>query len=232
MAVQREARAHDFFSVSRATNGFRFASKWEEQKRWQSLTKRLLDMTLASALLAILWPVIALTAIVVRLDSHGLPILWQQRVGRDLKTFRMYKFRSMVSGAEALRPSFEHLNEAPPPLFKIRNDPRLTRVGRMLRRTSLDELPQLFNVLMGDMSLVGPRPPLVHEVHADYLRQACRLRRPPGMAGIWQVSGRSELPYEDMIRLDLAYTRDWSLLLDISILLRTIPAVITGKGAY
>ena len=130
-----------------------------------------------------------------------------------------------------MRESLLHLNEAQGPTFKIKNDPRLTRVGTFLRRSSLDELPQLWNVAVGDMSLVGPRPPFAHEVEHDLLRQRARLRVPPGMTGLWQVSGRSNLNYEAMVRLDLRYVRGWSFLNDLRILLKTIPVVITGKGA-
>ena len=144
----------------------------------------------------------------------------------------MMKFRSMRRDADRLLAELRERNEASGPLFKMRNDPRVTRVGRLLRRTSLDELPQLFNVLRGEMSLVGPRPPLPREV-ADYEDwQHGRLRAVPGMTGLWQVSGRSDVPFHDMVRLDLHYIRNWSLALDLEIILRTIPAVVGNRGAY
>lgn len=176
-------------------------------------------------------PAMLVIGLVIRAKSPGPILVRQERLGRDLQPFSMLKFRSMVDGADEMQAELSHLNEAGGPLFKIRNDPRLTPVGAILRRFSLDELPQLVNVLRGEMSLVGPRPPLPHEVDADFLRQRTRLRFPPGMTGLWQVSGRSELPYEAMVGLDFTYMRGWSPLQDIRILLHTIPAVITGKGA-
>jgi lipopolysaccharide/colanic/teichoic acid biosynthesis glycosyltransferase len=143
----------------------------------------------------------------------------------------MFKFRSMVTNAGDLMASLASLNEATPPLFKIHKDPRITRVGRHLRRLSIDEIPQVFNVLGGDMSLVGPRPPFAHEVEYDRRRQKIRLQQLPGMTGLWQVSGRSDLGYEEMIALDLRYVRDWSILLDLSILLRTPLVVLSSRGA-
>ena len=154
------------------------------------------------------------------------------RVGKDGRHFSMLKFRSMGVGADSRLAELAGQNEASGPLFKIKADPRVTRVGRVLRRYSLDELPQLFNVLGGDMSLVGPRPPLPAEV-AEYEEwQLGRLRAVPGLTGLWQVSGRSEVPFHDMVRLDLHYIRNWSLALDFEILLRTVPAVISSRGAY
>jgi len=144
----------------------------------------------------------------------------------------MLKFRSMRRDAEALIGELLGGNEVSGPMFKIRRDPRITRVGRFLRRASLDELPQLFNVLRGDMSLVGPRPPLAAEVEKYQDWEIGRLRAVPGITGLWQVSGRTELPFQEMVRLDLHYIRNWSLALDVQILLRTVPAVLTTKGAY
>ena len=176
-------------------------------------------------------PAMLVIALVIRLTSPGPILVKQERLGRDLQPFSMLKFRSMVDGADGMVGDLYHLNEAGGPLFKIRKDPRLTPVGAILRRFSLDELPPLINVLRGEMSLVGPRPPFPTEVEADYLRQRTRLRFPPGMTGLWQVSGRSELSYEAMVGLDFTYMRGWSPLQDIGILLRTVPAVLTGKGA-
>jgi len=193
--------------------------------------KRSLDVGVALGLLVVTAPVLAVVALLVRLDSAGPVVLRQERVGRDLRRFQMLKFRSMVPGAERLQESVQHLNEANGPLFKIREDPRTTAVGRVLRRFSLDELPQLVNVVRGEMSLVGPRPPFQNEVDEDQVRQRLRLRFTPGMTGLWQVSGRSELPYESMLELDFAYMRRWSPSTDLKILLRTLPAVIRGRGA-
>jgi lipopolysaccharide/colanic/teichoic acid biosynthesis glycosyltransferase len=144
----------------------------------------------------------------------------------------MLKFRSMCQDAEHMLTVLRDRNEATGPLFKIRQDPRITRVGRFLRRFSLDELPQLFNVLRGEMSLVGPRPPLPDEVSKYEEWQLARLQALPGMTGLWQVSGRSEVPFNDMVRLDLHYVRNWSFGLDLEIMLRTIPAVLANHGAY
>lgn len=194
--------------------------------------KRLLDLGAAMCFLMVAAPLLGAIALMVRIDSPGSVIVRQERVGRNLRTFKMYKFRSMVPDADQLQASLAHLNQAHAPLFKIREDPRMTTVGRLLRRLSLDELPQLVNVVRGEMSLVGPRPPLQKEVDEDHLRQRLRLRFTPGMTGLWQVSGRSELPYETMLHLDFTYMRKWSPLLDIKILLRTLPAVVRGQGAY
>jgi lipopolysaccharide/colanic/teichoic acid biosynthesis glycosyltransferase len=156
----------------------------------------------------------------------------QVRVGRDGREFIMYKFRTMHIDAEARLKELIHLNEYDSVLFKMRNDPRVTRTGRWLRRYSLDELPQLFNVVSGQMSLVGPRPPLPGEVaaYADDVRR--RLAVKPGMTGLWQVSGRSDLPWEEAVRLDLRYVENWSLSMDVVIMLRTVTAVVRSAGAY
>jgi lipopolysaccharide/colanic/teichoic acid biosynthesis glycosyltransferase len=211
--------------------GIRFVNHSPGPKGLAAVAKRLLDIAGALVLGALAAPVVMAAAILIRLDSPGPVLVGQQRVGRNGRSFQMYKFRSMVAGADALQDSLAGLNEAQGALFKIRKDPRLTRVGRFLRRFSIDELPQLANVLKGEMSLVGPRPPFAHEVAQDHLRQAIRLRYPPGITGLWQVSGRSDLDYDQMIRIDLRYARTWSLLLDVAIMVRTIPAVLTGRGA-
>jgi lipopolysaccharide/colanic/teichoic acid biosynthesis glycosyltransferase len=171
-------------------------------------------------------------ALAIKLDSPGPIFYRQQRVGKHGRRFWMLKFRSMRQDADRLLDTLRAHNEASGPLFKMRRDPRITRVGRLLRRWSLDELPQLFNVLRGDMSLVGPRPPIPAEVEEYEDWQHGRLRAVPGITGLWQVSGRSEVPFHDMVRLDLHYIRNWSLGLDLVILLRTIPAVLTSRGAY
>lgn len=199
---------------------------------WATAFKRAVDV-LGSALgLIVLSPLLLLIAVAIRLDSPGPIIFKQRRIGRHGRSFYMYKFRSMVANAEALKDQVRHLNEADGPLFKIRDDPRITRVGRILRRTSLDELPQFWNVLRGDMSLVGPRPALPEEAAGYREWQRSRLNAAPGITGLWQVSGRSDLPFDEMILLDLYYIENWSPLLDLSILLRTVPIVLFGKGAY
>ena len=194
--------------------------------------KRAVDLTLGSAALAASAPVLAAIAIAVKLNSAGPVFYRQRRVGKDGREFDMLKFRSMCDGAENLVEVLRAQNEASGPLFKIRRDPRITAVGRFLRRFSLDELPQLLNVVRGDMSLVGPRPPLPSEVTEYEEWQLGRLQARPGMTGLWQVSGRSEVPFNDMIRLDLHYVRNWSFGLDLEIMLRTIPAVLANRGAY
>jgi lipopolysaccharide/colanic/teichoic acid biosynthesis glycosyltransferase len=177
-------------------------------------------------------PLIAIISLAIKLDSPGPIFYGQPRIGKNGRQFRMFKFRSMVIGADTQLAELRDHNEASGPLFKMRRDPRVTRVGRFIRRWSLDELPQLFNVLRGEMSLVGPRPPVPLEVAAYEDWQLGRLRAVPGITGLWQVSGRSDVPFHDMVRLDLHYIRNWSLALDVEILLRTIPAVLSSRGAY
>ncbi len=194
--------------------------------------KRAMDLMIAALLLLVLLLPMMLIAALVRLTSPGPVIFRQGRVGRRGTLFTAYKFRTMKVGAELEVEKFLPLNEATAPLFKIRDDPRLTYVGRLLRRSSCDELPQLWNVLRGDMSLVGPRPALPLEVlhYSDWHMK--RLEVSQGATGLWQVSGRSELTFEEMVRLDLYYIEHWSPWLDLKILLRTIPAMLTGRGAY
>jgi exopolysaccharide biosynthesis polyprenyl glycosylphosphotransferase len=196
------------------------------------LVKDVVDRIGSALLLLACGPLLLAVALCVRLTSRG-PVLFRQvRVGRDGREFRIFKFRSMYVDAEARLAELRHLNEHDGVLFKMRDDPRVTGVGRWLRRLSLDELPQLLNVLLGQMSLVGPRPPLPSEVaaYADDVRR--RLAVKPGMTGLWQVSGRSDLPWEEAVRLDLRYVENWSLSLDLVILLRTMTAVVRSSGAY
>jgi len=194
--------------------------------------KRFFDVTGAFLALLLGSPLWLLIALAIKLDSDGPILFSQERVGQDNERFHIYKFRSMHVNAEEELARLRDLNEADGPLFKIKDDPRLTRVGAFLRRTSLDELPQLLNVLMGDMSLVGPRPPLAVEVEQYQPWHRQRLSVPPGMTGLWQVSGRSELTFDEMVLLDIYYIEHWSPWLDFTILLRTIPKVILGEGAY
>ena len=196
------------------------------------VVKEFFDRIGALALLLILAPVLIGVALSVRVTSRG-PVLFRQvRVGRDGREFRIFKFRSMYVDAEARLAELRHLNEHDGVLFKIRDDPRVTPVGRWLRRFSLDELPQLLNVVSGQMSLVGPRPPLPSEVAAYAGDVRRRLAVKPGMTGLWQVSGRSDLPWEEAVRLDLRYVENWSFSLDLVILLRTVTAVVRSSGAY
>jgi exopolysaccharide biosynthesis polyprenyl glycosylphosphotransferase len=194
--------------------------------------KRLTDLMLTTAGLLAIWPLLLMIAVAIKLDSPGPVLYRQQRVGKDGRLFSMLKFRSMYRDADKRRDALLAANEATGPLFKMRNDPRVTRVGQILRRTSLDELPQLLNVIRGEMSLVGPRPPLTSEVEKYEPWQLGRLRAVPGMTGLWQVSGRSDVTFHEMVRLDLHYIRNWSLSLDLEILWQTLPAVLGNRGAY
>lgn len=198
----------------------------------QRLVKRVFDLVGAVALITLLSPVLALIALLVRGSSPGPVIFRQQRVGAFGIPFQMYKFRSMVVDAEQRLGDLHHLDEGNGVLFKVKDDPRITRIGRILRRYSLDELPQLFNVLNGTMSLVGPRPPLSTEVEKYEEHVHRRLLVRPGLTGLWQVSGRSLLSWEDTVRLDLYYVENWSLASDLIILLRTARAVFGSTGAY
>ncbi|MCE7081300.1 sugar transferase [Streptomyces sp. ST2-7A] len=198
----------------------------------QLLVKHLVDRVGAALGLVLLAPLFAVIALLVRLDSRG-PVLFRQlRIGRRGVPFVMWKFRSMVPDADRLRGTLEEVNEQSGPLFKMRRDPRVTRVGRLLRRSSLDELPQLWNVLRGEMSLVGPRPPLPEEVARYGPVEHRRLDVRPGLTGPWQVEGRSELSWEESLALDLSYTDNWSLTGDLDVLARTARAVAGGRGAY
>ncbi|OLC21083.1 MAG: hypothetical protein AUH33_02470 [Chloroflexi bacterium 13_1_40CM_68_21] len=197
-----------------------------------SWVKRAIDLTIALVGFAVLLPVFAVVALAIKLDSPGPIFYGQMRAGKDGRHFRMLKFRSMRQNADLLKAELQQMNEVSGPIFKIRSDPRVTRVGRFLRRYSLDELPQLVNVIRGEMSLVGPRPLPVAEAEQCQGWQLGRQRALPGITGLWQVSGRTEIPFHDMVQLDLHYIRNWSLALDLEILLRTVPAVLTTKGAY
>ncbi|MCL5935057.1 MAG: sugar transferase [Firmicutes bacterium] len=196
------------------------------------VVKRLIDIMLSSLGLLFLSPVLALVALVIIIDNPGPVIFKQTRVGKNGKIFDFYKFRSMIVNAEQLQAELASANEADGPVFKIKHDPRVTRVGRFIRKYSIDELPQLYNVLKGDMSLVGPRPPLPHEVQQYGEWEWRRLEVTPGITCIWQVSGRSNISFDKWIELDVYYIENWSLLLDFKILLRTVSAVLRGSGAY
>ncbi len=194
--------------------------------------QRACDVALCAAALLLLWPVFLVIALLIRFDSPGPVLFKQSRVGKDGEEFWFYKFRSMVTDAEATRHLLEMQNERTGPVFKMKNDPRITRVGRVLRKFSLDELPQLINVLKGDMSLVGPRPALPKETDKYTARQRQRLLCLPGVTGLWQVSGRASLSFERSIELDLYYIERQSVGLYFRILMLTIPAVLRAEGAY
>jgi exopolysaccharide biosynthesis polyprenyl glycosylphosphotransferase len=198
---------------------------------WRSATKRAFDIVLATIGLLFVAPIALAIAVAIRLG--GGPVLFrQERVGRNGQPFKVLKFRTMVVDAEELIIDLRDRNEADGPLFKLRNDPRVTRVGRILRKASLDELPQLLNVLRGEMSLVGPRPALPSELVGWDTDLHARLRVKPGITGMWQVSGRSDTDFESYSRLDLYYVDNWSLLTDLAILAKTVPTVLFGSGAY
>lgn len=207
------------------------------------IVKRTFDLGVTILALTILAPVWLVIALLIKLDSRGPIFYKQERVGMDGRVFLFYKFRSMRVGADdAAHREFQrqyirgrpetNLGDAERPAYKLQGDARITRVGRVLRRTSLDELPQLFNVLRGDMSIVGPRPPIPYEVESYELWHRKRLDLKPGLTGLWQVSGRNRLPFEEMVRLDLYYIENWSMLLDLKIILRTLPVMLRGDDAY
>ena len=200
---------------------------------WQLVMKRLIDIVGSIALLIAFAPLFAVVALLIRLDSPGPLFFAQERVGLNKRRFRILKFRTMLHGSDQKQHMFEHLNEVEGPVFKIKNDPRVTRLGRFLRRFSIDELPQLVNVLKGDMSLVGPRPLPVRDVERIELQwHKRRFSIRPGITCLWQVNGRSNIGFDDWVRMDLDYIDKWSLGLDLLILMKTIPAVFKGPGAY
>jgi len=195
--------------------------------------KRCVDVVGGGLALVVLAPVFAVIALLVKVTSHGPVLFVQHRVGKGGRLFRFYKFRTMVLDAEARKAELEHLNEMSGPVFKIARDPRMTRVGAWLRKSSLDELPQFWNVLKGDMSLVGPRPPVPDEVERYTKREAQRLSVTPGMTGLWQVSGRSTISgFDAWVDIDLRYVNEWSLWLDLWILAKTPIVVISTRGAH
>lgn len=208
-------------------------SVWKMRFHTRRVLKRVLDTTIALIGLIVLSPFLIIVSILIKYDSPGSILFKQERVGLYGKSFKMWKFRSMVSNAEDKREALEANNEMVAGiLFKIKDDPRITKVGSFIRKTSIDELPQLFNVLKGDMSLVGPRPPLPNEVR-EYRRSDCRrLEALPGITCEWQVSGRSNIPFDQQVELDVNYIRNQSLWLDLTLILKTIPAVLFARGAY
>jgi exopolysaccharide biosynthesis polyprenyl glycosylphosphotransferase len=239
-----EARKLDRNAKRAAPPGIHRQKRWEAQlaaKRifWRSrdgvsaAIKRSLDIAGASAGLVLLSPILFSVAAAIRLESPGPVFFRQERIGRDGEVFRMIKFRSMYVDAEARRKTLEAQNEmSGGVLFKMRNDPRVTRVGRLIRRASIDEMPQFWNVIRGEMSLVGPRPPLPSEVAEYSVADRQRLLVKPGITCIWQVSGRSDIPFEQQVEMDLDYIHTQSLRSDLRLLFQTIPAVLLGRGAY
>lgn len=199
---------------------------------WQLAVKRLVDFSISLLILIAVGPLLTVTAILIKLTSRGSVLFVQKRLGLNKRHFNVYKFRTMVIDAEKRLGDIEHLNEVAGPVFKIKNDPRITPLGKVLRKSSIDELPQLFNVLKGDMSLVGPRPLPIRDYQGfneDWQRRRFSVK--PGITCLWQILGRSSIPFEKWMQLDLQYIDKWSLWLDFKILLRTIPAVLRGSGA-
>jgi len=199
---------------------------------WGLVVKRAIDIVVSFLGLLFLSPVLITIGLLIRLDSPGPALFRQTRVGKGGRHFTVYKYRTMRQGAEDELEQLATLNEATGPLFKVRKDPRVTRVGYWIRRFSIDEIPQLINVLLGQMSLVGPRPPLPREVAQYEEWHKKRLEVSPGMTSLWAVSGRSDIPFDEMVMLDIYYIENWSLRLDLTIILRTLPAVLTAAGAY
>lgn len=204
---------------------------FREQMLMQLLTKRMIDAALSLIMLIVLSPLMLVVAVLIKLTSPGPVLFVQNRVGMNQRQFKLYKFRSMVADAEERKHAIAHLNERDGPAFKIENDPRITRIGRFIRKTSIDELPQLFNVLCGKMSLVGPRPPLPEEVERYAWLFRKRLSVKPGITCIWQIRGRNKVSFERWMEMDHEYVENWSLWLDLKILWRTIPVVLSGHGA-
>ena len=204
---------------------------FREQMLMQLLMKRLIDAAISLAAIVLLLPLMLVVAILIKLTSPGPVLFVQNRVGMNQRQFRLYKFRSMVVDAEKRKLELQHLNEQDGPAFKIENDPRTTSIGRWIRKLSIDELPQLFNVLSGEMSLVGPRPPLPEDVKRYEWLFRKRLSVKPGITCIWQISGRNNVSFDRWMAMDHEYVENWSLWLDLCILLKTIPAVLTSKGA-
>jgi exopolysaccharide biosynthesis polyprenyl glycosylphosphotransferase len=199
---------------------------------WPMVCKQLLDIFISSLLLIMLAPIFLIVAILIKLDSTGPVFFVQERVGLNKRRFRMYKFRTMAGDAEKRQSDLESLNEAEGPVFKIKNDPRVTRLGRFLRKASIDELPQFLNVLKGDMSLVGPRPLPIRDYQGfdqDWVRRRFSVR--PGITCLWQINGRSSVSFQEWMELDLHYIDHWSFWLDVKVIAKTIPAVLKGVGA-
>jgi len=224
--------SQNFNEVNKARKIHLLMAFWAIRIAILGALKRALDLAVSLFVFPLVAPVMLVTAIAIKLDSPGPVLFRQARVGKWGKQFACYKFRSMFIDAEARKAELMHLNEADEIVFKIAKDPRITRVGRVIRKLSIDELPQLFNVIKGDMSWVGPRPPIPYEVENYKYDHRRRLLAVPGITGLQQVSGRSTVTFNHWIELDLQYIQEQSLTKDMQILIKTIPAVISGRGAY
>lgn len=229
----------DFFQLTRDQieiedlNGVPLISRRKVSLQgWNLAVKRVLDLIFTFLMGLIMSPLILAVSAAIWLETRGSILYTQTRIGKDGKPFEIYKFRSMVEGAHAMRHELEDYNESSGPLFKLREDPRCTRVGRFIRRFSLDEFPQMINVVRGEMSWVGPRPNLPEEVGQYDEWHKKRLSVNSGMTGLWQVSGRSDLTFDEMVLLDIYYTENWSIFMDLGIMLRSLPAMMRGSGAY
>jgi exopolysaccharide biosynthesis polyprenyl glycosylphosphotransferase len=232
-AAMLEMAANQSFRSPRVAGRMRMrVVTWVIRTKVANSLKRLLDIVVSAGALILTSPIFLITAIAIKLDSPGPVFFKQTRVGKWGATFGCYKFRSMYIDAEQRKAQLAAQNEADGPIFKIRNDPRITRVGRIIRKLSVDELPQLINVLKGEMSLVGPRPALPREVAQYNFDQLRRLDAVPGITGLQQVSGRSDLSFKRWVELDIQYIAEQSFVKDVEILLKTLPAVLTGRGAY
>lgn len=201
-------------------------------QEYADASKRTLDLSIALLALVLLGPLAAALCLIITLEDRGSPFFRQTRIGEDGKPFKIWKFRSMYSDAEARKAELSLLNERDSVCFKMKDDPRITRVGKFIRRASIDELPQIYNVLTGKMSIVGPRPALPNEVLEYGKNERKRLGGKPGITCTWQVSGRADIPFDQQVELDVKYLEKKSLWQDIKLIFKTIPAVITGKGAY
>lgn len=225
--VRSMARQAELWSLGRAE-----PAKAREASKGYLVAKRAFDLVASTLLLVVLFPLMLVVAAIIYIDDpHGSPIFVQDRVGKDGRVFRFLKFRSMVADAEERLKDLQDENEMDGPVFKIRNDPRVTRFGRFIRRTSIDELPQLINIILGDMSLVGPRPPLPNEVEQYGPYEMQRLLVKPGLTCYWQVRGRNEIGFDEWMKLDMEYICNHNLWIDIKLVLLTIRVVLTGEGA-
>jgi exopolysaccharide biosynthesis polyprenyl glycosylphosphotransferase len=204
----------------------------EGQNYRRQAGKRIFDFLIVLMAVIVLWPIIAVIAMIIKWESVGPVFYLSKRYGRGGRIFHMYKFRSMVQNADQVLHQIRHKNEVDGPIFKIKEDPRVTQVGKLLRKYSLDELPQLVNVLKGEMSLVGPRPLPIDQIEKEDLRQLQRLEVRPGITGLWQIRGRSDISFSRLVKWDIWYIDNWSFWLDLNILLQTVPVVLKGKGAY
>ncbi|WP_143461906.1 sugar transferase [Levilactobacillus enshiensis] len=204
-----------------------------QKKRVYHICKRIFDLIMSVIALAVLWPIFLIIAIAIKVDDpHGGVFYSQTRIGKDGRRFKMFKFRSMVTDADEKLKTLLKYNDVDGAMFKMKEDPRITRVGKFIRKHSLDELPQLVNVLLGDMSLVGPRPPLPREVKEYGLTDVQRLAVVPGCTGLWQISGRNNVSFDTMVALDLKYIREASIWVDFVILLKTFRIIISPNDAY